>query len=91
MMNPAEAWANLRRSDYPRIKDRELLPTYKFTYDDNVDGQRCLKTPTRICYPKSEEQYNSANYAEAIGRMGGRDDWHAKVWWDKKDINLQQQ
>lgn len=91
MMNPAEAWANLRRSDYPRIKDRELLPTYKFTYDDNVDGQRCLKTPTRICYPASEKQYNSANYAEAIGRMGGSDDWHAKVWWDKNDINLQQQ
>ena len=25
----------------------------------------------------------------AIERMGGTDDWHHKLWWDKADVNVQ--
>lgn len=84
MMNPSEAWANLRRSDYPVILDRTKLKTYgDFTYDDDN-----LQTPTRLRYPILENQYNSQNYQEALDRMGGTDDWHRRLWWDKADINV---
>ena len=84
MMNPSEAWANLRRSDYPVILDRTKLKTYgDFTYDDDN-----LQTPTRLRYPILENQYNSQNYKDALGRMGGTDDWHHRLWWDMADINV---
>jgi hypothetical protein len=92
MMNPSEAWANLRRSDYPTIQDRTKLKTYPkdFTYDDAN-----LQTPTRLRYPILENQYNSENYNEAIERMASKnsqgefiDDWHHRLWWDTADINV---
>lgn len=85
MMNPSEAWANLRRSDYPVIADRAKLDKFEsdFTYDDNN-----LSTPTRLRYPILEKKYNSAHYQEAIDRMGGTDDWHKRLWWDTADINV---
>ena len=85
MMNPSEAWANLRRSDYPVLQDRTKLNTYPkdFTYDDDN-----LQTPTRLRYPILENQYNATNYKEAIDRMGGKDDWHKRLWWDVADIHV---
>lgn len=84
MMNPAEAWANLRRSDYPVLKDRSKLEKFgDFTYDDAN-----LTTPVRLKYPMLESKYNTANYNEALSRMGGKDDWHHRVWWDTADINV---
>ena len=86
MMNPAEGWANMRRSDYPAILDRSRLGifTQGFTYTDSN-----MSMPTRLRYPELEGQYNSVNYKAAIERMGGTDDWHKKLWWDKSDINVQ--
>ena len=85
MMNPSEAWANLRRSDYPVLQDRTKLAKFEsdFTYDDNN-----LQTPTRLRYPILENQYNSYNYNEAVNRLGGSDDWHKRLWWDVADINV---
>ena len=85
MMNPSEAWANLRRSDYPVLQDRTKLAKFEsdFTYDDNN-----LQTPTRLRYPILENQYNSANYKTAVERLGGSDDWHKRLWWDVADINV---
>ncbi len=92
MMNPSEAWANLRRSDYPVIMDRTKLKTYPkdFTYDDAN-----LQTPTRLRYPILENEYNKVNYSEAIERMNSKndqgefvDDWHKRLWWDVADINV---
>ena len=84
MMNPAEAWANLRRSDYPTIQDRQKFGKNK----DFPQAPDNLKTPTRLHYPILEMQYNSVNYKEAVDRMGGTDDWHKPLWWDKYDINV---
>ena len=85
MMNPAEAWANLRRSDYPTLQDRAKLAKFEsdFTYDDSN-----LQTPTRLRYPILEDRYNSDNYKDALQRMGGSDDWHKRLWWDVSDINV---
>ena len=86
MMNPSEGWANLRRSDYPAILDRSRLGIFTngFTYTDSN-----MAMPTRLRYPELEGQYNSVNYKAAIERMGGTDDWHKKLWWDKANVNLQ--
>lgn len=86
MMNPSEAWANMRRSDYPAILDRTRLGIFTngFTYTD-AD----LTMPNRLRYPELEAQYNSANYKAAIERMGGTDNWHSKLYWDKNNINVQ--
>lgn len=82
LTNPSECWANLRRSDYPVIYDRRTLDNYDFTYEDPN-----MNTPTRLKYPNLESKYNSANYKEAIDRLGGEDDWHARLWWDTHEIN----
>ena len=85
MMNPAEGWANLRRADYPVLADRAKLAkfTSDFTYDD-----KNMNTPTRLPYPSLENKYNSVNYKEALSRIGGKDDWHQRVWWDTAEINV---
>ena len=87
MMNPSEAWANLRRSDYPVLVDRSKLETFpsQFAYPD-TEG---LSTPDRLIYPNMEEKYNKANYHEALDRMGGKDNWHKRVWWDVKHGNFE--
>jgi len=90
LMNPSEAWANMRRSDYPVILDRTQLPTYGgFTYGND------LRTPTRLRYPILENDYNHNNYQEAIQRLGSTDkngnfidDWHKRVWWDHADYHV---
>lgn len=92
VMNPAEAWANLRRADYPVLVDRSKLDVFTsdFTYDDEN-----LTTPVRLCYPILENKYNSKNYSEAIERMNSKnkkgefiDDWHKRLWWDVADIHV---
>ena len=82
--NPSEAWANLRRSDYPTIADRTKLPTRPDFPNDEPDK----RTPNRLRYPILENQYNSANYQEALDRLGGSDDWHKRLWWDVADIHV---
>lgn len=83
LTNPAEAWANLRRSDYPVLQDRAKFGNFTYTC---VDG---FKTPVRLKYPNLEAKYNSVNYKEAIERLGGTDDWHKRMWWDVAEQNFQ--
>lgn len=73
--NPAEAWANVRRSGYP-----VLLPP---TGDKNplIDGN---DIPVRLCYPLKEETYSLEAYTEAKNRVPGTYSWHARLWWDVK-------
>lgn len=73
--NPAECWANQRRSGYPVLKSPA---DYGFS-SNLVDGQQI---PLRLRYPVLESSYNKANYDEALMRMGGNDSWYAHVWWD---------
>ncbi len=75
--NPYEAWANLRRSGYPRLKSPAEYGFSKAL----TDGQ---EIPVRLCYPVLTASYNKANYDEALQRMGGTDSWYARVWWDVK-------
>ena len=84
LTNPNEGWANLRRSDYPALADRTLLPVRgDFPHEDPN-----LQTPVRLRYPLLEASYNSVNYEEAVDRLGGTDDWHTRVWWDVNEQNF---
>lgn len=80
LTNPSEGWANLRRSDYPALADRTQLPVRDFPHEDTN-----MQTPTRLRYPLLEAKYNSANYKDAVERIGGNDNWHTRVWWDTCD------
>lgn len=84
LTNPSEGWANLRRSDYPALADRTLLPVRGDFPHEDPD----MRTPTRLRYPLLESKYNGANCAEAVKRMGGTDSWHNRVWWDTADQNF---
>jgi len=72
LFNSIEAYSNWRRTGYPH-----LLP---ITASDSQTGG---VTPTRLYYPNDEMQKNEANYLDAVARMGGKNDWTGKVWWDK--------
>lgn len=76
--NPAECWANVRRSGYPRLKSPA-----EYGFGAFLTGGEDI--PVRLCYPVLESSYNKANYNEALERMGGTDSWHTNVWWDKNN------
>lgn len=73
--NPAECWANVRRSGYPKLKSPE-----EYGFGQFLTGG--TEIPVRLCYPVLESSYNKKNYEDAVNRMGGTDDWHVHVWWD---------
>lgn len=77
--NPNECWANVRRSGYPKLKSPE-----EYGFGQFLTGG--IEIPVRLCYPVLESSYNKKSYDEAIGRMGGTDDWHTHVWWDTENL-----
>jgi len=76
LTNPAECWSNVRRSGYPKLKSPN-----DYGFGQYLTGG--VDIPVRLCYPVLESSYNKSGYDEAISRMGGKDDWHTNVWWDK--------
>ncbi|WP_285829694.1 SusD/RagB family nutrient-binding outer membrane lipoprotein [Bacteroides acidifaciens] len=76
--NPAECWANVRRSGYPKLKSPA-----EYGFGQYLTGG--TEIPVRLCYPVLESSYNKENYHEAIERMGGTDNWHSLLWWDTEN------
>ena len=76
--NPAECWANVRRSGYPKLKSPA-----EYGFGQYLTGG--TEIPVRLCYPVLESSYNKKNYDEAIERMGGTDNWHSLLWWDTEN------
>ena len=74
--NPAECWANQRRSGYPKLKSPA-----EYGFEQFMTGGK--EIPVRLCYPVLESSYNKTGYEEALERMGGKDSWNTPVWWDK--------
>lgn len=75
--NPAECWANVRRSGYPRLKSPVDYGFGRFLTGGS-------EIPVRLCYPVLESSYDKEGYDEALRRMGGTDSWNTHVWWDVK-------
>lgn len=85
--NPVECWANLRRSDYPRLYERTQFGEGEGGY---ADPEGNMQQPVRLYYPAFEINYNRDNYNEAINRMPGQKfSWHSRMWWDTKDMEYQ--
>lgn len=76
--NPAECWANVRRSGYPKLKSPA-----EYGFGQYLTGG--TEIPVRLCYPVLESSYNKKSYNEAIERMGGTDNWHILLWWDTEN------
>ena len=76
--NPAECWANVRRSGYPKLKSPA-----EYGFGQYLTGGTDI--PVRLCYPVLESSYNKKSYNEAIERMGGTDNWHILLWWDTEN------
>jgi hypothetical protein len=74
LMNGPEAYANWRRSGFPK-----LVAAYYPGYSNSTT------IPRRFEYPQSEKIQNAANVQAAIDLMPGKkDDWTSTVWWDKQ-------
>ena len=74
VLDPLETWSNWRRLGQPNIPKYENYPA--------SDPDRLL--PRRIEYPMNEQVSNPEEWAKAVQRMGGTDDWLNRVWWDKE-------
>lgn len=77
-----ESYANWRRSGYPDLKE-------KCSAHDNFSdiGNYGPAIVRRMPYPEDEVQINTANYKEALSRLGlqTEDDFNdTRVWWDAK-------
>jgi hypothetical protein len=70
-LNGPEAFANFRRSGFPKLTPNPFP-------GKGIKGD-FIK---RLTYPNSEISVNNANVKEAIARQGA-DDLDTKVWWDK--------
>lgn len=69
--NGPEAWANFRRSGFPK-----LIPN---PYPGKSIKGDFIK---RLVYPIVEANVNTENYRTAVSRIGA-DDLDTRVWWDK--------
>jgi hypothetical protein len=70
-LNGLEAWAEWRRTGYP-----ELEPAPDPLSD-------LPEIPVRQAYPTSERDLNSDNYNAGVSLLGGEDNLHTPLWWDK--------
>lgn len=71
-MNGPEAFANFRRSGFPKLAPNPFP-------GKGIKGDFIR----RLTYPNSEISVNSTNVQEAISRQGA-DDLDTRVWWDKQ-------
>ena len=80
-MNPNEAWAEYRRTGYPKflIKNNQRVKTNKELsngarfYQFRSMQSDVTQIPDRLNYPGGYSELNQASYQQAIDRMGGSD------------------
>lgn len=76
--NGAEAWAEYRRTGYP--KQFPVLSNYSIDGIDNSIG------PRRVPYPQNEYLLNNANVTAAVNNLlsTSLDGGNTRLWWDVK-------
>lgn len=72
-----EAWAERRRTGYPR--------GYALIASENPNIPR-TGLVRRVTYPPVEISTNRAAYDAAVGMLKGADENFTRVWWDKKPL-----
>ena len=73
--NGAEAWAEYRRTNYPRI-----FPVVLNRSGGIVNTSTQVR---RLPYPAAQYNQNGAQVAKAISQLGQPDNGAGKLWWDK--------
>lgn len=76
LSNETEAWANIRRTGYPKLPVR-TEPKFALGVTDGI-------LPTRLKYPSSEVNINNANYLKALEEQGP-DEISTTLWWDVRN------
>ena len=77
-----EAWAEYRRTGYPRLAP---VPDFGNKSGGTVNPKYGAR---RIQYPTEEYAENRANVTDAVAnKLGGADNAGTRVWWDKKPLN----
>ncbi|PWJ43262.1 RagB/SusD family nutrient uptake outer membrane protein [Sediminitomix flava] len=71
-----EAWAEVRRTGYPKI----FPVKYNKSGGSIPDGTFINRLP----YPDSEAGNNPEGYAEAVQKLGGEDTGGTPLWWQSK-------
>ena len=69
-----EAWADRRRTGYPRMIPVVVNNSQGLLTDD--------ATPRRMPYPAQEAVTNKKNYDEALVMLRGSDNIATRLWWD---------
>jgi hypothetical protein len=72
-MSP-EAWAEFRRSGYPK-----LLPRLN---NDNPDLSTAADAMKRLIFPPDESIINPKGYQSGVDLLGGQDKNNVRLWWD---------
>ncbi len=70
IIQPAQAWTDIRRTGYPAL-----------TYPEDSDAQAYKTIPSRILYPTTERDNNNDNYNAVKEKQG--DDAYIKLFWAK--------
>ena len=74
-----EAWADVRRTGYPRLL--QVVNNLSGGMWGNVDSSKGMR---RLHYPQSEYDNNRENVLGGIQLLGGPDEYSTDVWWAKK-------
>ena len=75
--NGMEAWAEFRRTGFPRI-----FPIVEPSQDPSIDKNVQIR---RMVFPKLEYANNAGAVNAAVRLLGGSDNGGTKLWWDKKN------
>lgn len=71
----SEAWADFRRTGYPRL--------FQVAVSNNPDITNLKLGARRLTYPLTEYEANGATIQAAVDQyLGGRDQMSVRLWWD---------
>lgn len=71
----SEAWADYRRTGYPRL--------FQVAVNNNPDITNLRLGARRLTYPLSEYEANGTTIQAAVDRyLGGQDKMSTRLWWD---------
>ena len=76
-MNDTEAWAERRRTGYPK--------GYAIIESANPDLTR-TQLARRLIYPPNSYSKNGAATTAALKLLGGKDSYATRLWWDAKPL-----
>jgi hypothetical protein len=86
LMQPHEAWAEYRRTGYPKsvVKPGDVTAVIgdaEVVFIPAPGSESGSDVAARYKYPTSEYTLNKANVEAAVARMG-EDTHRQRVWWD---------